>query len=200
MYQEEFEVSGFTCIGKYYNDKILYTEEKTVSIKLDNLIVRIPEYNDSLVYIKEFDDGYFRLNNDNRFWNVEFKIHPKEPEIVCNQIEVGEVKYDLQIYNPKSNEDYFNYEYVCQEVWGDEPLNINYTGDGVGYAGCISKIKKLDLTTEWLDENAECIVCDCSYLTNRDVRNTCLTNQDECPEDNTCSKYKVGDYTIEVVR
>lgn len=129
IHQEEFYVNKLTCKGIFYEETNTYRMEKKIELELNNLFVKLPEFNYSKVRLKEwggkFDDEIY-LINDNRYWDAQFRIIPPEPTIICEQVEV----------------DGLNLEYSKQKLSGSE-------------AG-IRFFKTGELTEKLLNENCEC--------------------------------------------
>jgi hypothetical protein len=111
------------------------------------------------------------------------------------------------------------------DVWCPDYINLNKSDNKIDFSGSIyleiiptgnntfvglvnnktlvpldcksekNNISKEDLTLDWLDEKAECIEAQCpNYLFTKEY---CSYNERE-EELKHCSKYKVGNYVIEV--
>ncbi|KKM82421.1 hypothetical protein LCGC14_1319830 [marine sediment metagenome] len=100
------------------------------------------------------------------------------------------------------------------EVLNGEVLPSTMIPKGIDFglvicgSGSTCLIYREDLTIEWLSENAECTGgceydCSIEYETHKDINklNKCV-HERNCPKTPypVCSKYKIGNFTIEVLK
>lgn len=126
----------------------------------------------------------------------------------CNKVEVDEIEYDF--YDNKIAPERYK-TFSCPEGYFCKCNMIDELSQGYCYTLCKNdlcnlafiKISKKDITKEWLDEKCECIESDnCSLA--KDYEECIAKNYSCCITGNyklgggKCSKYKCGDYEVEV--
>ena len=130
-------------------------------------------------------------------WTVDFSMEQIEElrnKEVCEEVEVDEIK----IPDKSGTRDCKCIEYLtCEEVFKDCSDKKISGGFCKEYGECnyyqFETISKEDLTREFLNKNAECILCYYDSDNSVDLDGYC-----EDKNFDNCGKYAIGDYTIEV--
>lgn len=94
FYKESFFVEDVYCLGTIYEENYLGEEDyylkKDLRKELEGLYVKIPPFNESKIELRERFDNEIYLINNNRYWDVEFRVVPNVTEEKCEQVEVEE--------------------------------------------------------------------------------------------------------------